>query len=255
MENPENCIACGHCVAVCPSGAMKHSLLGNLHFEKIPEETIDPESLGLFLASKRSIRQYTDRPIEDKKLEAILKAGACSPQAKNDRDQHFRLVTDPEKIAEMEKAVIRSYRKLLYLLCSPIRMLIGCIKPSFGAMLKKNLPSLRRLVGKADEGLHPVFHSAPCVITIDGKKSNPLARDDASIAMQYMMLQAHAEGIGSCLIGYASTRPGSLRKVLDVPKGRSIQVVATFGYPAIRYRAAIWREVPETKRYEEFREH
>ena len=249
LETPSNCSSCGHCVAACPTKAITHPLVNSQQFQTIDNIKIDPETMGQFLASKRSIRQYKTDPIEADKLESILKAGACAPQAKNIRTQQFHVITDPQKIIEAEKAVVNTYRKLVKILTPPVRMLVNCVKPSLGATIKKGLPSMRKLVEKSDNGLSPIFHSAPCIIAIDGYKTGILAIDNASIAMQYMMLQAYSLGIDSCLIGYASARPKSLQKFLDLPKDRKVQVVAVFGYASQKFSSAIWRDLPTIKRY------
>ena len=248
IDHPESCIVCGHCIAACPADAMNHPEMSKAEFSRVYTDGIDPKTLARFLASKRSVRKYSDQPVEQEIIEKILKAGSCAPQAKNSRTQNFHLITDPDKIEEMEQAVVNAYRKVIKLASPPIRPLIGCILPHKGRLLKNVRPSLERLVQKADNGGKPIFHSAPVVIAIDGLKSNLLAKDDASIAMQYMMMLAYAEGIDSCLIGYASSRPASLRKILNVPKDREVQVVAIFGHGSMKYKTSIWREMVKTAR-------
>lgn len=45
-----------------------------------------------------SIRKYENRPIEDEKIEHILRAAMAAPSAGNQQPWEFYVVTDPEKI-------------------------------------------------------------------------------------------------------------------------------------------------------------
>ena len=58
------CIVCGHCVAVCPHGALNHA---RIPVEKSPpiskELAISQEQAVQFLRSRRSIRRYKDKPV------------------------------------------------------------------------------------------------------------------------------------------------------------------------------------------------
>ena len=49
---------------------------------------------------RRSIRKYTDKPVEDEKLHTLLRAAMYAPSAKDARPWHFVVVRDR---AVMEK--------------------------------------------------------------------------------------------------------------------------------------------------------
>lgn len=52
---------------------------------------------------RTSIRKYQDKPVEDEKLELILRAAMAAPSAKNQQPWEFYVVTDREKIVELSK--------------------------------------------------------------------------------------------------------------------------------------------------------
>ena len=52
---------------------------------------------------RTSIRKYQQKPVEDEKLELILKAAMAAPSAKNGQPWEFYLVTDKKKIEELSK--------------------------------------------------------------------------------------------------------------------------------------------------------
>ena len=55
---------------------------------------------------RRSIRKYTDQPVEAEKLELLLKAAMAAPSAMNCKPWEFVVVTDPEKLEKFRKKLI-----------------------------------------------------------------------------------------------------------------------------------------------------
>lgn len=55
---------------------------------------------------RRSIRKYTDQPVEPEKLSLLLNAAMAAPSAMNCKPWEFVVVTDPEKLAQFRKGLI-----------------------------------------------------------------------------------------------------------------------------------------------------
>lgn len=55
---------------------------------------------------RRSIRKYTDQPVEPEKLDMLLKAAMAAPSAMNCKPWEFVFVTDPEKLAQFRKRLL-----------------------------------------------------------------------------------------------------------------------------------------------------
>jgi nitroreductase len=53
---------------------------------------------------RRSVRKYSDRPVEDDKLAAVLEAGRIAPSASNAQDWRFIVVRDAETRAALPAA-------------------------------------------------------------------------------------------------------------------------------------------------------
>jgi nitroreductase/NAD-dependent dihydropyrimidine dehydrogenase PreA subunit len=224
------CGLCGQCVAICPSMAI--SAPGFL----APPETTDlPETAAVdtLLMQKRSVRSFTSQPVDHKTLNTLIDVARHAPSAKNQQDRVFLLCTDPKTIAEMDRAVAESLGKMLKIL-NPITRMLLCGLPvvrQFG----KIAASLKRLVQRSRSGESVVFYDAPCVIAVAGRKGSLLARDDAVIASQYIMLAAQGRQLGSCIIGYASTRASAIASYWDIPEGFAIESVFVVGHPAAHF--------------------
>jgi nitroreductase len=55
---------------------------------------------------RRSIRKYTDQPVEVEKLDLLLRAGMAAPSAMNCRPWEFIVVTEPQKLVRLRKHLV-----------------------------------------------------------------------------------------------------------------------------------------------------
>ncbi len=244
--NIERCNTCGHCIAVCHSDAITHSELPADSFRDIPQINISAADLKVFLESKRSCRHFRDIEVEKDVIAEIIDVGRFAPSDKNTQRRGFIVVTDRELIKKLDIAVIDEYRKLLKLLPAVSRKVLGTLLPVVRE-LDIAASGLMRMIQNSDNGESPVFHNAPCVIFTYGPKGVPLAKDTAVATQHYMMLIGQAMGLGSCIIGYAQSRPKTISRILDVPKGQIILSATIFGYPAVKYGKIVPRNKPEVK--------
>ena len=157
------------------------------------------------LSTRRSIRTYQDRPIEEEKLHAVLDAVRASPSWAN--QQCWRLVV------VRDAATKQGISELSYL------------ESFFAPKGYKTNPAMKALA------------QAPAVIVLcaDPTQSGTVRGQDyyladAGIAAQSLMLAAQAEGLGTVFVGIFQEEP--LRDLLGIPE--SIRVVGLFplGYPA-----------------------
>src|SRR5512136_311030 len=82
----ELCINCGHCVAVCPTGALTLNTMRPEDCPQIEKELlINLEQAEQFLRSRRSIRNYMDKPVERDKLNKLIQVSGYAPSAHNSR--------------------------------------------------------------------------------------------------------------------------------------------------------------------------
>jgi len=53
------------------------------------------------IKTRRSIRKYTSRPVEDEKINKLLESARLAPSAKNLQNWNFILVKEPEKLRKL----------------------------------------------------------------------------------------------------------------------------------------------------------
>lgn len=211
----QDCILCGHCVAICPKAAV--SMTG---FDEPPEEiagpvTLDPQTLLAAIKTRRSIRQFTGREIAPEAIAQILEAGRLTPTGKNAQDVSF--VVLKESMAAVEALAVRLFRRLL-----PLMRLVN--------------PVARRTA--IDD--HFFFKKAPAaIVAVSRDKVN------GALAAANMALMAEAWGLGVLYSGFfamAVNHSRRLRRMLGI-KGKQRAVTAlVLGYPGVRYPRTAQKE-------------
>ena len=140
------------------------------------------------IQSRRSIRQYSSKPVEDEKISKILEAARLSPSASNMQSWKFIVVHDSGKRKKLTEAA----HSQMFVGQAPV-ILVACGTD----------PESKMTCGQPK-------HSV-----------------DLSIATAYMILEAHELGLGTCWLGKFDEKtvkeilgiPDSVRVVAMTPLG------------------------------------
>jgi len=187
--------------------------------------------LGLF-KNRRSVRDYSLREVSNKVLFEILEAARWAPSAHNAQPWRFIVVRDPDVKRELAKAMASRWDKDM----------------SKNGVPLENRQSLIRTSVKR-------FTNAPILIivclTMEGMDKYPderrqkieyiMAVQSVAVAIENMLLAAHAKGLGSCWFCAPLFCQDVVRKVLRVPRYVEPQALVTLGY------SAEWLEPPPRK--------
>ncbi|RDB56926.1 nitroreductase [Paraeggerthella hongkongensis] len=214
------CILCGHCVAVCPTGAV--SISGYDMADVEPAEPlsrfVDAHDLLQAIKSRRSIRRYRPCAVERQKIDLILQAGRYTATAKNAQGCRFVVVQDG--LDELKRLVWGGIEDVL---ASP-----GSDRPRWAAQCALFLEGV-----KAEPSRDFLFRNAPAVVFVVADRA-----DDAGLASQNMELMAASLGLGMLFNGYLCRAAEGLPAVkswLEV-QDRPLQTCMLLGYPAVTYR-------------------
>ena len=151
---------------------------------------------------RRSVRKFSDRPVERAKLELCLEAARLAPSAENGQPWRFVVFDDPEKKRGLADAVFRGvYSASRPLSKAPVMVAL---------LIREHL-----LVGRLGSSVQGI----------------PLQFLDAAIAGEHFVLAAAGQGLGTCWIGWFN--PRALLGYLGLRR-RGYRPVALFavGYPA-----------------------
>ncbi len=156
------------------------------------------------IKSRRSIRKYSDKPVEDEKLQAVLEAVRTAPSWAN--YQCWRLVVVKDKNTRGQISAL-SY-----------------VESYFASKGYKSNPSMKAL---ADAPVVIVLCADPGQSGVIWGQNYYLV--DAGLAAQNLMLAAKGLGLGTVFVGVYDE--DKLKSLLHVPS--EIRVVGLFplGYP------------------------
>ena len=97
-ETGNNCFECGHCMAICPQGAIDLIKYEN-QMDRIEEYDsrqipVDYDDLLQFLKQRRSIRWFKNKKIDKDTFDKIFEGAYYSPSAQNSQDVEFVVVDE-----------------------------------------------------------------------------------------------------------------------------------------------------------------
>lgn len=150
------------------------------------------------LKTRRSIRSYQDDPVPDEIIEDILDIARWAPSSKNNQPWQFIVIKDPERKSQLR----------------------GGLRDAFVSFNKHILEA-------------PVVLAAWYTPSLLVKQYQQY---DVANSIMYVLLAAHAKGLGTCWIGWFSE--DKVKKVLNLPEKAKVAALITLGYP---------KEIPDPK--------
>ncbi len=175
------------------------------------------------ITTRRSIRTYQQNQVPESLIHELLKAAQWAPSAHNAQPWRFIVITDNSVKRELAESMAREW--------------IGDLT-SDGVS-----PGIRR--GRS-EGSIKCFTHAPVLIVSaitmeemdrypDEKRQHiehTMAIQSLAVAVQNLLLAAHAKGLGSCWFCAPLFCQDTVRRVLGIPAEVEPQALITLGYPA-----------------------
>lgn len=218
----EFCIHCGHCVAVCPYGALA---LSTMTVDGCPpiDQSLLPgaDALRHLLLARRSIRRYKKASVSRKVLGELLDVARCAPTGSNKQQVHWIVYSRPEELGRLAGLVIDFMKIML-----PVT--------TDEAVIRR----FRRIVDAWDRGRDRIMRGAPHLIVAHSPSDLSFPAADCSIALTYLELYAYAKGLGTCWAGYftaAANLHAPLIRELGLPAGHQCYGAVMLGYPQYRY--------------------
>ena len=151
------------------------------------------------LLTRRSVRKYSDRPVEDEKLDKVLTAGLYAPTGMNNQAPVMVDVRDKEtrdRLSRMNAAVMGASGDPFYgapcvivVLSDPERM----TWVEDGSLVLGNLMNAAHSLGLGSCWIH---RAKECFDTPEGKA-----------LLRAWGVPENYRGVGNCILGYAAEEP------------------------------------------------
>ena len=142
------------------------------------------------IEKRYSVRGYEDRPVEDEKLQQVLKAAQLAPTGVN--SQAFKIYVIDTKKHEQK---LREVYDNDWFVEAPIVLAV---------------------VSKANDAWTRPW---------DLENLNEI---DATIVMDHMILTATELGLGTCMMGWFKEK--DIKKILEIPDKKEVHLVISLGY-------------------------
>lgn len=150
---------------------------------------------------RQSIRGYSEAPVEEAKLNRCLEAARLAPSACNAQPWKFIVVDQTELRHQIAQATSsRVLNMNHFTMQAPVLIVIVMEKANFTSTVGQVLKD----------------------------KEYPLM--DIGIATENFCLQAVAEGMGTCIMGWFDEP--KVKKLLNIPKTKRVPLIITLGYPS-----------------------
>ena len=175
------------------------------------------------LTARRTVRFYTNAPVPETLMRALLDAALAAPSAHNAQSTRLVVIASPHLKRRLADRMARRWRRDLERSGAP------------EAAIRVELRfSIRR------------FSEAPALIlagyTMEEMDRYPdrarrraeeiMAVQSAAAAIQNLLLAAAANGLGACWCCAPLFCPGIVRRALELPRAFIPQALLTIGYPA-----------------------
>ena len=212
-----------------------------------------------WLQSRRSVRAFSDRPVDRETLERLLQAAISAPSNTNRQPWRFTVVRTPElrkkivaavsaKTTEMKAIIAKSRHAEDY--------------GNYGDFFHEPLAAAQVIV-------IPQYREYPDLIAnlIESGGGDPKQYTTASamqaelastsMAIMTLLLQAHAEGLGACMMAGPIVAKTEIQALLGIAEPWRMLGAIAIGYPVGETsvkgrkpldRVAVWADDPEETR-------
>ena len=176
-----------------------------------------------FVSSRQSDRAFDpNRPVEKEKLERILEAARLAPSACNAQPWHMIVVDNPE------------------------------LKNKVADATSERILGMNHFTKQAPVHILLVEEKVNLTSGIGGwVKQKDYAQMDLGVVAAHIVLAAHAEGLGSCIVGWFNEP--KMRELLSIPDSKRVWLDIIIGYSVQPVRAKKRKAFNEIVSYNKYK--
>lgn len=245
------CLACGHCMAVCPTKSIYSK---NLDYERDFFEFSENNDFFSLIESRRSIRRFKQEPLKKEEIEKILYGISQAPHG--DKDQHVEIsvINSREKIMEALPLMCKFYDDMERWLANPIiniglKLLVP--KDQFNTLKNFILPHIKKGIYRNFSYEYDcITRGAHSLLIFHAPIGSEEHKDDSIIFVTYATLIAHSMGLGSTIIGLippAINKIDKLKEIFEIPKGNEAISSIIIGHPKYKFKRGIKKNLKNIK--------
>ena len=248
---------CGHCEAVCPTEAVRVESLENrvLEFATFTQERkwvpygeYDLGKLVQLMRSRRSCRNFLEKPVDRSQMEDLIRIGITAPSGTNSQQWTFTVLPNRKDVSALGERIGQFFARLNRTAEKAwLRRILKWLgKPELDAYYRRHYESVRDALKAYDQdGIDLLFHGAVAAILIASKPDASCPAEDALLATQNILLAAHAMGLGTCPVGFvvsAMQKDRSIGECIGIPREETVYAAIGLGHPDEPYQRMTGRK-------------
>jgi nitroreductase len=169
------------------------------------------ENFRKLIRARRSCRAYSDQPLTQQEIEALIADAVWAPSGSNQQPWRFVVIRD--------SATLKRYSDL-------------CKKTLLAEL--ESSPYLEQYGGMLRKAEFNIFYNAQALVIVYGDTSSHWRAYDCTMVAYNLMLLAEEDGLGSCWIGFAHRifDMEEIKRELKVPPEYSLVAPIIVGHPA-----------------------
>lgn len=207
-ETVQRCIQCGHCVCLCPAGAISLASMGPNEIVPVAKDKLpSTEQFAELVKYRRSVRNYQPRSVDSDDLNRLFEIVRWAPTAKNLLKTKWIVVNNRETVRRLAGIAIESLRET---------------------------DAAHPMVEAWDQGYDWVHRGAPCLVLAYTEEESMWTVVDSTIAVETFELAAVTMGLGTCWAGLLMRfleDNQTLRQAFGLAANNQVGAAVMLGYP------------------------
>ncbi|MHA1915217.1 MAG: nitroreductase family protein [Promethearchaeota archaeon] len=267
MKEEYACFSCYNCKVACPNDAV--SIIESYHVDDgywktdphplpavMPREARDAEGnptewneIEKAVFTRRSVRNYKDKPVPDSLVQRVLEAGRFAPSAGNCQPWKFIVITDKALIAEINN-VTKNLLGNLYNMYMNDKSVKGLTAMVEGPPRNVSAYDPRVMLGgfgtiSKYKELDPSMDAPVVILLLADERSIASPELNLGICGQNMNLVANSLGIKACWNGFLAAGVNFFQPIknkLGIAKPWTAVSSLCLGYPKFKQEGIVPRE-------------
>ena len=170
---------------------------------------------------RRSVRRFTEEPVDHETIEKIIDLARFSPSWKNTQTTRYYVIENEDMIRKICEDAVLGFEGN-----------------------QKTLSKAKQLVVVATVNKRCGYERDGSFTT---SKEDRWEMFDAGIAAQTFSLAAHSLGVGSVMLGIFDEK--KVAEIIDLPEGQSVSCLLAIGYPKFTPDPVPRKEVADLLQY------
>jgi nitroreductase len=131
------------------------------------------------IRTRRTARAYRSEPVADEVLRDLVELATLAPSGMNSQPWRFSIVTSRDVLKKVNESVKQA-----------------------GLAMMAQAPAIERFRAAFENPQFDIFYGAPALVVIAGPKGGSMGAMDCLLAVENLILAAHAKGLGTWFMGF-----------------------------------------------------